>query len=85
MERYRSINLEMPDAEALPFWALGGGQSETEDLAAWLRDVGGDGIGDEPFDASIDASWLGAAPSGEGDGSVGGPEGLERGPIEAGA
>ncbi len=85
MERYRSINLEMPDAEALPFWALGGGQSETEDLAAWLRDVGGDGIGDEPYDASIDASWLGAAPSGEGDGSVGAPEGLERGPIEAGA
>jgi DNA-directed RNA polymerase subunit beta' len=85
MERYRSIHLEMPDAEALPFWALGGGQAETEDLAAWLRDVGGDGVGDEPFDASIDASWLGAAPSGDGDGAGANSGGLEQGPMEAGA
>jgi hypothetical protein len=68
MDRYRDIRLEMPDAEALPFWALGGGEAETEDLAAWLRDVGGDGISDSPFDPSIDASWLGAAPSGDGEG-----------------
>ncbi len=65
MESYRSIQLEMPDAEALPFWAVGADRSDTEDLAAWLRDVGGDGIGDDPFDPSIDASWLGAAPGGE--------------------
>jgi hypothetical protein len=66
MERYRNIRLEMPDAEAMPFWATGaGGESDTEDLAAWLRDVGGDGMDDDPFDPSIDASWLGAAPGGE--------------------
>ena len=64
MERYRNIRLEMPDAEALPFWAVGSGESDTEDLAAWLRDMGG-GIGDDPFDPSIDASWLGAAPTAE--------------------
>jgi DNA-directed RNA polymerase subunit beta' len=84
MERYRSIELEMPDAEALPFWALGSGARETEDLAAWLRDVGGEGISDVPFDPSIDASWLGAAPTGDGDGAPA-PGGLEQGPLEAGA
>jgi DNA-directed RNA polymerase subunit beta' len=69
MDYYRRIRLEMPDAEAMPFWALGGtdGERDTEDLAAWLRDAGGDGlgldaIGNEPFDPSIDASWLGATP-----------------------
>jgi len=75
MERYRDIRLEMPDAEAMPFWAQTSGEGETEDLAAWLRDVGGDGVGDDPFDPSIDASWLGTAPSAE----------EEPGTLEAGA
>jgi DNA-directed RNA polymerase subunit beta' len=81
MERYRTINLEMPGAEALPFWGSTA-DSDTEDLAAWLRDVGGDGVSDEPFDSSIDASWLGAAPTGDGESgrpSEGG------GAVEAGA
>ncbi len=64
MERYRTIRLEMPGAEPLPFWA-GTSDSDTEDLAAWLRDVGGDGVSEEPFDSTIDASWLGAAPTGD--------------------
>jgi DNA-directed RNA polymerase subunit beta' len=88
MERYRSINLEMPDAEALPFWAIGSGSTETEDLAAWLADVGGEGIGDDPYDPSIDASWLGAAPTGDGEagpGSTASAAGDLQGPIEAGA
>ena len=63
MERYRDIRLEMPGAEALPFWALGSeGDAGTEDLAAWLRDTGGDGPV-ENFSSEIDASWLGAVPS----------------------
>jgi hypothetical protein len=72
----------MPDAEAMPFWALGSGDSDTEDLAAWLRDMSGEGVGDDPFDPSIDASWLGAAPTGDGESgrpSEGG------GAVEAGA
>jgi hypothetical protein len=75
----------MPDAEALPFWALGGGGTDTEDLAAWLLDVGGEGMDDDPYDPSIDASWLGAAPTGDelGSGPPGGP--AEQGPLEAGA
>ena len=65
MQHYRDIRLEMPDAEAMPFWAMGAGEeSDTEDLANWLRDMG-EGIGDDPFDSSIDASWLGAAPNAE--------------------
>ena len=65
MQHYRDIRLEMPDAEAMPFWAMGAGEeSDTEDLANWLRDMG-EGVGDDPFDSSIDASWLGAAPNAE--------------------
>ncbi len=65
MERYRDIKLEMPGAEAMPFWALGSdGDAGTEDLAAWLRDTGGDStVGG--FGSDIDASWLGAVPGGE--------------------
>jgi DNA-directed RNA polymerase subunit beta' len=95
MERYRTIRLEMPDAEAMPFWATGaGGSSDTEDLAAWLRDVGGDGISNDPFDPTIDASWLGAAPAAEeGEAAaLAAPSptpsavpGAEEGPLEAGA
>ncbi len=95
MEHYRTIRLEMPDAEAMPFWATGAGDgsSDTEDLAAWLRDVGGDGISNDPFDPSIDASWLGAAPAAE-DGepgvlgatpSVPAPAEASEGTLEAGA
>ena len=64
MEHYRDIRLEMPDAEAMPFWAMGAGESDTEDLANWLRDMG-EGISEDPFDSSIDASWLGATPTAE--------------------
>ena len=65
MERYRDIKLDMPGAEALPFWALGSdGDAGTEDLAAWLRDTGGDAtLGG--FGSDIDASWLGAVPGSE--------------------
>src|ERR1019366_6086975 len=65
MERYRDIKLEMPGAEAMPFWALGSeGDAGTEDLAAWLRDTGGDAsLGS--FSSDIDASWLGTIPTAE--------------------
>jgi DNA-directed RNA polymerase subunit beta' len=99
MEHYRSIRLEMPDAEALPFWATGAGETDTEDLANWLRDMG-EGVSEDPFDSSIDASWLGAAPNAEdaygnpivesGNGSVGAEAASEvdepgTGAAEAGA
>ena len=63
MDHYRHIRLELPDAEALPFWAAGtGGDAGTEDLAAWLRDMGGDGAGDgDGYRSAVDASWLGGS------------------------
>jgi len=85
MERYRDIKLEMPGAEAMPAWALGGLDTDTEDLAAWLRDTGGDGsLG--TFSSDIDASWLGAVPSAE-DLAGGSPDApvVEDGPTAAGA
>ncbi len=68
MDHYRHIRLELPGAEALPFWAVGaGGDSGTEDLAAWLRDMGTDGAagvagadaGHRPAD---EAGWLADSP-----------------------
>jgi DNA-directed RNA polymerase subunit beta' len=85
MERYRDIELDMPDAEAMPFWAQTSAEAETEDLAAWLRDVGGDGLSEEPFGTAIDASWLGTAPSADnGEPAEGGGE-AGTGQVEAGA
>ncbi len=84
MERYRDIRVELPGAEALPFWALGTeGDAATEDLAAWLRDTGGDSsLGG--FTSDIDASWLGAVPGTE-DGADGLGAAPEEGSLEAGA
>ncbi len=83
MERYRDIELDMPDAEALPFWAQTSADADTEDLAAWLRDMGGDGLSDEPFGTAIDASWLGTAPAADDGETLEGDGGA--GPVEAGA
>ena len=69
MERYRDIQLEMPDAERMPFWASAAGDADTEDLAAWLRDVGGDGIwGSTPW-ATTPSTAVRSTPAGCGDGS----------------
>ena len=40
MERYRNIAIDMPDAAGLSLRSYGF-EGETEDIAAWLRDVGG--------------------------------------------
>jgi hypothetical protein len=73
----------MPGAEAMPFWALGSeGDAGTEDLAAWLRDTGGDASMGS-FSSEIDASWLGTVPTAE-DLGDGGPA-VSDGPVEAGA
>jgi DNA-directed RNA polymerase subunit beta' len=76
MDHYRHIRLNLPGAEALPFWAAGaGGDSGTEDLAAWLRDMGTDGAA-EVADAGReveDAGWL--AESGEEESDSGGATG----------
>ncbi len=86
MERYRDIKLDMPGAEPMPFWALGSeGDTGTEDLAAWLRDTGGD-TAFGSFGSEIDASWLGAVPGTEepSDGAAGSGFGGPEGPAETG-
>ena len=81
MDHYRHIRLELPGAEALPFWAVGGGGGDTgtEDLAAWLRDMGGDGAegagGAEDGHTAVDASWLARSPGGDGDADAAGDAG----------
>ena len=69
MERYRDIQLEMPGAE--PHAVLGarlGGDAGTEDLAAWLRDVGGDAaLGEPSTRRSTPAGWA-PRPSARGSG-----------------
>jgi DNA-directed RNA polymerase subunit beta' len=81
MERYRDIQLEMPGAEALPFW--GHAEAGAADLAAWLRDVGAEADGDlvdgfaSGAGSEIDATWLSAVTATEG--GDGAPDQLEAG------
>jgi DNA-directed RNA polymerase subunit beta' len=52
MERYRNISVDMPDAAGLSLRSYGF-EGETEDLAAWLRDVGGSSEGAELAEISM--------------------------------
>ena len=52
MERYRNITVDMPDAAGLSLRSYGF-EGETEDLAAWLRDVGGSSEGADLADLSL--------------------------------
>jgi len=81
MERYRDIAVDLPDAAGVSLRTYGFDE-ETEDLAAWLRDVGGPAGGAPPFGEPEDvqpaaAPWgsidpgvesLGATPNGDGHG-----------------
>jgi DNA-directed RNA polymerase subunit beta' len=96
MERYRDIAVDLPDAAGVSLRTYGFDE-ETEDLAAWLRDVGGPvgsgpagGFGDSGELPGAGAPWgsidpgvesLGATPNGDGHGL--GAEG--NGHLETGA
>ncbi|HEV2370261.1 MAG TPA: DNA-directed RNA polymerase subunit beta', partial [Acidimicrobiales bacterium] len=77
MGRYRSVDLEAPEAERMTFWSS---ESEvaTEDLAAWLAGIGsegGSGAGVEgysagPADGPADGQGEGWAPSASDSGDV---------------
>jgi DNA-directed RNA polymerase subunit beta' len=94
MTRYRDIDVDLPDAVGLSLRSYGYDE-ETEDLAAWLRDVGSPvgteeveglaGLRPESFAGEEGAPWVTYADSGSsgaGDG-YGQPEG--DGQLEAGA
>jgi DNA-directed RNA polymerase subunit beta' len=94
MERYRDIAVDLPDAAGVSLRTYGFDE-ETEDLAAWLRDVGGPVGGTATFGDPADlqpaaAPWaalepgvesLGSTPNGDGHGY--GAEG--NGQLETGA
>jgi DNA-directed RNA polymerase subunit beta' len=58
MTRYRSVDMDAPEAERMTFWSSEI-EGETEDLAAWLRDIGS---GERPDD-DLAAGWLAEADS----------------------
>ena len=61
MTRYRYLDFEAPEYEPMMGWSS---DSETEDLAAWLANIGGD-ADDQGGDG--DAAWLQPTPNGEGE------------------
>ncbi len=74
--RYRSVEVDAPDAEHLAFWSseLDG---ETDGLAAWLR-AGPEAVPPADTDAALLASWLGGGDAADGGGlppAARGPEG----------
>jgi DNA-directed RNA polymerase subunit beta' len=54
MTRYRSVDMDAPEAERMTFWSSEI-EGETEDLAAWLRDIGS---GERPSEDDLAAGWL---------------------------
>jgi DNA-directed RNA polymerase subunit beta' len=46
MARYREIDVETPEAQRMTFWSPDIDAGSTDDLAAWLRDVGGSSAAD---------------------------------------
>src|SRR5436305_6722757 len=54
MTRYRSVDMDAPEAERMTFWSSEI-EGETEDLAAWLRDIGS---GERPAEDDLGAGWL---------------------------
>ncbi|MGH9064597.1 MAG: DNA-directed RNA polymerase subunit beta', partial [Acidimicrobiales bacterium] len=64
MGRYRSVAVDAPEAEHLPFWSSEL-EGETEDLAAWLRDVPSPGPEAEAASAGAEVpEWLAPPPAG---------------------
>jgi DNA-directed RNA polymerase subunit beta' len=72
MQRYRSIGVETPEAQRMTFWSPDMEPGSTEDLAAWLRDVGGTAVGGgvEPEDQPALGSYFGFGNDGSNDGAV---------------
>jgi DNA-directed RNA polymerase subunit beta' len=69
MLRYRDLILDAPEAERMTFWSSEE-DTETEDLAAWLASIGGDGA-DGEFAVSGEAAGFGDVFGGGRDTAVG--------------
>jgi hypothetical protein len=66
MLRYRSVEVDTPDAQRMSFWssdldtASEGLEGTPSDLAAWLRDVGRSTLGEGEVGDAYDTSGYGA-------------------------
>jgi DNA-directed RNA polymerase subunit beta' len=64
MTRYRNVGMDAPDAERLTFWSSDT-DAETEDLAAWLANIGSSGEGGSnggDGTAGVAAAWVPGEP-----------------------
>jgi DNA-directed RNA polymerase subunit beta' len=69
MLRYRDLVLDAPEAERMTFWSSEE-DTGTEDLAAWLASIGGEGA-DGDFAVSGDAAAFGGVFAGDNDAAAG--------------
>jgi DNA-directed RNA polymerase subunit beta' len=65
MTRYRNVGMDAPEAERMQFWTSETEGAGTEDLAAWLANIG------SQTDTGTTPAWL---TSGDGDGNGTAPE-----------
>ncbi|MFP5376575.1 MAG: DNA-directed RNA polymerase subunit beta', partial [Acidimicrobiia bacterium] len=75
MTRYRDFDLEAPDYEPMAGWSS---DADTEDLAAWLANIGSSAVSAGGGDGGTSPSWLQPAPAppeGDGGGFDGGDAG----------
>jgi DNA-directed RNA polymerase subunit beta' len=79
MTRYRDVDMEAPEAERMQFWTSDTEGAGTDDLAAWLANIGSRDGGNGGVAAP---AWLTAAPD---DGASGIDDGQDGGAAEESA
>jgi DNA-directed RNA polymerase subunit beta' len=71
MQRYRSVEVDTPDAQRMSFWSSdldGSGEGlegTPSDLAAWLRDVGRTSLGEGEYESAYDTGFTTGYETGE--------------------
>ena len=60
LARYRTVDVETPDAQRMSFWSSDLAESGTDELAAWLRNVEGSSFGSYGAGDGSDLGYYGA-------------------------
>jgi hypothetical protein len=68
MTRYRNVEMDAPEAERMQFWSSDAEGAGTEDLAAWLANIGSRDADEEASAAASAPAWL---TGGDSDGTSG--------------
>ena len=58
MTRYRNVEMDAPDAERMQFWSSDAEGAGTEDLAAWLANIGSRDAGETATAPATAPAWL---------------------------